>query len=363
LVGGHHLRRRLHVHRLLRASSPASDLRVLAIADSWRRHLGVRRRVRVLISDREAAPFTVGLLRPVIYLPSLVVADDRCLEPAIAHEMAHVARWDALWLGVERALAVLYFFHPLVHVAARRVDEARERLCDAEVVSRGRLARRAYAGGLVDVLRLDLKVAGMPTIGARKRRLAVRITDIMSRQRSDRASRATAFTTAALAGAFLLPLAGGTADSAAVSEPAAAAVIVSAHLQLDNPVPGSRVSWRWGPGRDPFNGKEVVHRGFDLAAEAGTAVRAPAEGTVVVATEDFEAEPAAGTVIIIDHGSGITTRYTHLGTLEVHQGQRVQRGDVIAGVGSTGRSTGPHVHFEVRVDDEPVDPADFVAEW
>ena len=73
--------------------------------------------------------------------------------------------------------------------------------------------------------------------------------------------------------------------------------------------------------------------------------------------------PSAGTVIVLDHGDGMQTFYSHLGTLEVEPGQQVARGEIIATVGSTGKSTGPHVHFEVRKDGERKDPALFVDDW
>lgn len=194
----------------------------------------------------------------------------------------------------------------------------------------------------------------------------MRIAHILdSDRRRPRLGAALAVATAL--GFFVLPLAGGGA-AVPVIDPVSAPEDMSPKAEgpeprLDTPVPGGRVSWGWGPGRDPFNGKEVFHRGVDVAAAAGTPVLAPADGTVTVATESYEPSPASGTVIIIDHGDGLTTFYSHLGTLEVREGQRVTRGSLIAGVGSTGRSTGPHVHVEVLRDGEHADPADFVGEW
>jgi murein DD-endopeptidase MepM/ murein hydrolase activator NlpD len=131
-----------------------------------------------------------------------------------------------------------------------------------------------------------------------------------------------------------------------------------------NPLPGSRVTRSWGSGHlDPFSGKPVFHRGIDVAAKTGTPVLGAADGVVVVATENYETQPSAGTVVIIDHQNGTSTYYGHLASFEVAKGQHVQKGDVIASVGSTGKSTGPHLHFEVRSDGEALDPADFVDDW
>jgi murein DD-endopeptidase MepM/ murein hydrolase activator NlpD len=98
------------------------------------------------------------------------------------------------------------------------------------------------------------------------------------------------------------------------------------------------------------------HNGLDIAASTGSSVRAAAGGYV------FHAAPfgSFGNFVAIDHGDGVTTFYAHLNSIEVNEGQRVSRGDRIAGVGSTGRSTGPHLHFEVRVGGVPQDPRGYL---
>ena len=100
-----------------------------------------------------------------------------------------------------------------------------------------------------------------------------------------------------------------------------------------------------------------------MAAPSGTPILAPADGLVTVATTGYGPSKDAGTVLVVDHGNGYETYYAHLGALEVVEGQRVERGDVLARVGSTGKSTGPHLHFEVRLNGEQLDPAEFVADW
>ena len=92
----------------------------------------------------------------------------------------------------------------------------------------------------------------------------------------------------------------------------------------------------------------------------GTPIVAPADGVVEVATEHYQPSPYSGMVIIIDHGSGLKTLYSHLGALSVAEGDEVKAGDKIAEVGSTGRSTGPHLHFEVLRDGTNINPADLI---
>ena len=123
-----------------------------------------------------------------------------------------------------------------------------------------------------------------------------------------------------------------------------------------HPLPDARVTAAWGPMRDPFSGEENHHRGVDLGAKTGTPVRAAAAGTVLEATTAWTVSPTSGTVVVLDHGHGWSTVYTHLDAFTVEAGDHVGTGQTIGRVGSTGRSTGPHLHFEVRHDDEPVDP-------
>ena len=114
----------------------------------------------------------------------------------------------------------------------------------------------------------------------------------------------------------------------------------------------------FGEREDPFNGEGAFHKGIDISAGMGQPVRAPADGTVLMAG------PASGygQEVMIDHGHGIHTIYGHLSGFAVTAGQDVRRGDVIGYVGSEGRSTGPHLHYEVRIHDTPVNPHKYMRE-
>jgi murein DD-endopeptidase MepM/ murein hydrolase activator NlpD len=118
------------------------------------------------------------------------------------------------------------------------------------------------------------------------------------------------------------------------------------------PVTGTITSpfgWR----SNPFGGAPEFHQGLDIAAPTGTTVTAAAGGTVIMA----QWYGGYGNYILIDHGGGYSTGYGHLSAIYVTTGQSVQRGQAIGAVGSTGQSTGPHLHFEVRIAGKPVDPA------
>ncbi len=108
---------------------------------------------------------------------------------------------------------------------------------------------------------------------------------------------------------------------------------------------------------DPFSGHQSFHEGVDFAAETGTPINAAASGKVITA----DTHPAYGKTVEIDHGNGLITRYAHASELLVVEGDLVVRGQRIAKVGSTGRSTGPHLHFEVRLNGAAQNPARFLA--
>jgi murein DD-endopeptidase MepM/ murein hydrolase activator NlpD len=117
------------------------------------------------------------------------------------------------------------------------------------------------------------------------------------------------------------------------------------------PVEG-QVTASFGERIDPFNGEGAFHSGVDIGGGYGAAVVAPADGMVTFSDQ----LGGYGRAIMIDHGNGISTRYGHLSGFAVTAGQSVHRGDVIGYVGTSGRSTGPHLHYEVRINDTPVNP-------
>lgn len=116
------------------------------------------------------------------------------------------------------------------------------------------------------------------------------------------------------------------------------------------------ISSDFGVRLSPFAGQEEFHKGVDIMAPAGSPVVAPAPGVAVFAGEDAEGTLA----VVLDHGGGYVTTFSHLHRLEVKSGDRVERGQDIGAVGQEGRSTGPHLHYEVRLHGLPVDPRKFL---
>ncbi|NRQ14769.1 M23 family metallopeptidase [Ensifer sesbaniae] len=127
-------------------------------------------------------------------------------------------------------------------------------------------------------------------------------------------------------------------------------------LPFGNPSPASDITSDFGNRLDPFLGRLALHAGIDFRATVGTRIRATAPGTVTNAglTGGY------GNMVEIDHGNGVSSRYAHLSTVLVKVGDQVTEGEVIAKSGNTGRSTGPHLHYEIRLNGEAVDPTRFL---
>ena len=129
-----------------------------------------------------------------------------------------------------------------------------------------------------------------------------------------------------------------------------------------NPISPADPYWltsTYGYRKDPFTGKRTAHHGIDLAGPVGLDVHCSGAGTVVITQMNRH---GYGKEVVVDHGYGYTSRYAHLHDIDVKKGQKLKRGEVIGTLGSTGRSTGPHLHYEIRKDGRAVNPFYFFYE-
>lgn len=127
------------------------------------------------------------------------------------------------------------------------------------------------------------------------------------------------------------------------------------HTPAIRPVKGITTS-EFGLRKSPFTGRNEFHKGLDIANRQGTPIIASADGTVTFVGPKGH----LGNLMVISHGHGIVTRYAHIHTFLKKQGEKVKRGDIIAELGNTGLSTGPHLHYEVRLNGTPVDPEKYI---
>ena len=122
------------------------------------------------------------------------------------------------------------------------------------------------------------------------------------------------------------------------------------------PMPSAPITSRYGARMDPFLHRLAMHAGIDFKAPTGSPARATAPGKVTIAayTKGY------GNMVEIDHGGGVSTRYAHLSRLMVKPGAYVDTGTIVGQTGSTGRSTGPHLHYEIRVNNKAIDPMAYI---
>ncbi|MCB4801320.1 murein DD-endopeptidase MepM/ murein hydrolase activator NlpD [Methylobacterium brachiatum] len=250
----------------------------------------------------------------------------------------------------------------------------------AEAGTRSRLPalpRRSAIDAETGLIRLEARLDGLRAAqGERLARVVERAGDTVRRLRGligrtgldpDRLDRAAAGGT----GGPLVPLGPDILDGAGIANSFASNLDLArrtlgdgerlhqlvAALPFGRPTRGEPVvSSPFGTRLDPFTRGLALHTGLDLRAESGEPARATAPGRVSAA--DYAG--GYGNMVEIDHGHGVVTRFGHLARILVRPGQRVAAGDVVGLVGSTGRSTGAHLHYETRIDGEPVDPQRFL---
>ena len=145
-------------------------------------------------------------------------------------------------------------------------------------------------------------------------------------------------------------------SSSGSSAGSAGASVVSGNGTFTHPCPGGYISSGFGYRTQPIAGASTNHKGIDFAAATGTPIYAAAAGTVISAGYAGN----AGNLLVISHGNGLLTYYMHCNAIYVSAGQKVSRGQNVAAVGTTGNSTGPHLHFQVMLNGTPVNPANYL---
>lgn len=127
-------------------------------------------------------------------------------------------------------------------------------------------------------------------------------------------------------------------------------------LPIAHPLPSGRLTSRFGIRKDPFLNRMAMHSGIDIAKKWGAPIRAAGDGIVTHSGR----KSGYGLMVEIDHGNGIVSRYAHMSKTSVKKGQRISKSTIVGKVGSSGRSTGPHLHFETRINGKPVNPSSFL---
>jgi biotin carboxyl carrier protein len=367
------LRGALRLRAILGASRPidAGTLPGPRTRRLWRAL--ARRRIELHLTAHRVSPFAVLAPRPRIVLPVALVSrlDDRQCWLLLRHEACHLQLRDPQWMRLLDALCALHWFNPFVWALARRLRLATELRCDRPAI-RQKHMRRAYAEAYLETLRMSATRA-LPCAAAAfstqdQGHHKMRIAHILSARPLRRKSPwATPMLLAAGIGLAATLTAAHAASIGRVeielaangaTAPSAARIGSAPAPDFRGPIIGGRISSGFGQMRPKIN--STPHRGIDLVAARGTPVRSPAAGQVISAEASYSLAPNYGTVVVIDHGEGWQTLYAHLDSFAVTAGERVQAGDTLGTVGSTGLATGPHVHVEVLRDGQRMDPAQLI---
>jgi beta-lactamase regulating signal transducer with metallopeptidase domain len=366
--------------KIVKLSGNYGNGRSELIVEYWKKQFIVARNISLIISDYPT-PFTHGILRPVIHLPSSILLKKNwiVIESVIAHEMAHIKRFDTLWLNLQNILQLIYFFNPLVWFVNSQIRQLTETICDQMVLSDKRISAETYGQGILAISRLQTHglpdLAMLPGFSAGGRKIIHRIQRLKGDHQMKTKHLLFALLLFLSAGIFVLPLSTVaenppekevTLSSNSMGATSKTTLVeTNAPILKDNfgmPVEKSlyKVTAGFGPMKDPISGKDRFHNGIDLSAKRGTPIHAAASGKVVTAMTEFTSGQGSGRYIEIQHENNLKTVYTQLDSVLVSEDQSVKKGEIIGLVGSSGRSTGPHLHFEIRLNDQAVNPEDYI---
>ena len=361
---------------------------------SWSGRLRLRRQPELRFASGNVSPFSYGILRPVIVLPEGLERrlDARALDLVVGHECLHVARGDGWLRPLERVVADVMWFNPFAWLMRREADVARELAVDEGVVVISD-ARRAYARALRDVaglavgLPVSLPAASMSLAGSGKSLvLRMRRTLGLAKRKPARvavlaamvlgaAGACTSVGQAMLATpakpharvdtATAAPQLAPRARVNAVYEPndqtpvapVAPQAPKAAELRIEGAtypvlIGEAKVISAFGNRTDEFSGRTEFHEGIDLSQYWGAPVFAPVKGKVAYAGT----RGMYGRVVEIVTADGYTLRFGHLNSIVVKTDDTVTPGEKLGSMGSTGRGTGPHLHFEVAYKGKTYDP-------
>jgi len=360
-------------------ADPVRNEKLLQEAEDWAFEFGVK--TPTMKRSRHVSSVCIyGAVSPVILLPHDLDArvDESDIALMCAHEIAHLKRGDTRLFTATALARVLFWFNPLVTRIAANVELAAEEGADRLVLGSG-IDRRAYASCFVKGLKFSaMKQSLLPSMApsftpndrqGRRRRLDSILSTNAERQ-MPASSRAALVGAASIAVLLAVGQAAFAVDPEAGAERKRLAALASADpinpvapMTAEVPVLAKPADGEVSLGfARTFTSLEdnktpIDHRGIDIKATRGAPVKSTADGVVVEASTRVHGMESFGTMVVVDHGHGLLSRYAHLDSYKVKVGQKVKKGDLIGAVGETGRVTGPHLHFEVLKNGSPVDPS------
>lgn len=334
-----------HIHKMSLKVEAASHQRRLEI---WRKRLGIKRSIQLRYSSKTRSAFNLGILRPVIILPiayrNLSLAK---LDIIIGHECVHIKRYDNAQLMLQYFIGSFYFFNPMIWLSNRYLQLSREQICDTTVIQKSNVPGFYYGNVLLDSL-FQPGITGIYSGFNLQQYLIKQRLLTLNRSRSmNRISFILIILSSLALSGFSLDNKGSGTTTQKNVEP---------KNEFTQPIRQGRISSVFGERMHPILKIKKMHNGIDIAAPTGTPIYAAADGLISFA----EKKGGYGKLIIIEHADGFRTLYGQLSEIKVARHDQVQQGQLIGLVGSSGMSTAPHLHFEIRQNDKPLNPQDFI---
>ena len=341
----------------------------LSLLDLYKEQMGIRAVIRLAHNGAIGTPMLMGLVRPIIIIPDRHM-DEEELRLVLRHELTHFRRKD-LWLKALALIAnIIHWFNPLSFMLVRDVNCLCEMSCDEAVVANMDFStRKRYAETILMTLSWGKSTQPLGLYFAQSGngyRIKRRLSNVLYFKKT---AQSRIFLSVALA--VMICAAGvvlattdlsqaadlGEVTPAPVVGTSAVATPAQTSVRFIWPTPGNdRIVANFGALIHPITRVTVMHSGIDIDASSGDIIVAVAGGVVTRA----EFVKGYGLTVVIDHGEGLTTLYAHCSKLLVKVGDKVEAGETIARIGSTGLATAPHLQFEVHQDGEPKDPMDYV---
>ncbi len=334
-----------------------------------------KRRIEILTASAKTSPYVTGVFKPKLVLPlnfySLPEAQQILL---FEHELTHIRRKDVNWLNVSQILKRVLWFIPAIHFIHVQLEFSIEIECDAKVLETYPKMKKEYGNALLNIIKLThQKVQPQAAFFINQQFEALKNRIILTQQKN-KSQGVNTMNKITLGLSALLISSTSWALNAHVEKLMNVEEFLAIHKQATryinetsptiipsgtwvNPLKAYRVSSKYKSKRK-INGSKA-HLGIDLAANKGEPIIAASKGIVVIA-DDSTLHENYGKIVVIDHGEGTLSMYLHMDSIGVEKGDTIKLGQALGKVGSTGQSTGPHLHFEIIVAGRHIDPASVI---
>lgn len=280
----------------------------------------------------------------------------------IEHEKRHAEHKHTLDLILHGMISIMHWFNPFIYAYRRSLQEIHEYQADQEVILSG-TDKLIYQKNLLNQVELNFSNALISNFNYSLTKRRIKMMNKDYNRRNTVLKTGSVLIVTLIVGLLAVIKFDGASVQAFAIDPE---VIPTIEVTDNSPKTFSpiakkeikKISSIYGKMKDPFTKKVKMHKGIDIVASKGTSVHAFQAGTVRLA----KGHKYRGKYIIIDHEDGYSSLYSHLSKILVKEGQKIEGDEIIGKVGSTGRSTGPHLHFEIKKDDKNIDPATLVKE-